>query len=215
MRYKCGVCGYIYDEETEGVPFADLPDDWRCPVCGEGKEGFEPVEDDGPSGSAQSPVPEPVSWEKEDLRQLSAGELSALCSNLARGCSKQQLTRQSELFTELSDYFASRNVAPDNEGVDDLISMINGDLDLYGPAKSRSMELGDRGTLRVLTWSEKVTKIALSVLERYKTDPHFLDNTNVYVCDICGFIYIGDEPPEICPVCKVPGFMILKIKRRD
>ena len=33
MKYKCSVCGHIYDEEKEGVKFADLPDDWKCPLC--------------------------------------------------------------------------------------------------------------------------------------------------------------------------------------
>jgi len=46
MKYRCPLCGYIYDEEKEGVKFADLPDDWCCPVCGEPKEDFLPVEED-------------------------------------------------------------------------------------------------------------------------------------------------------------------------
>ena len=29
-KYKCSVCGYIYDEEKEGKPLAD----GKCPVCG-------------------------------------------------------------------------------------------------------------------------------------------------------------------------------------
>ena len=29
-KYKCGVCGFIYDEAKEGAPFADLV---VCPVC--------------------------------------------------------------------------------------------------------------------------------------------------------------------------------------
>jgi rubredoxin len=41
--YKCTVCGYVYDEEKEGKPFAELPDDWKCPVCGSGKDAFEAV----------------------------------------------------------------------------------------------------------------------------------------------------------------------------
>jgi rubredoxin len=41
MKYKC-PCGYIYDEEKEGTPFAELPDDWECPECGLGKDAFEP-----------------------------------------------------------------------------------------------------------------------------------------------------------------------------
>ena len=32
-RYRCSVCGEIYDEEDEGVRFEDLPDDWVCPLC--------------------------------------------------------------------------------------------------------------------------------------------------------------------------------------
>lgn len=52
MKYRCLVCGYIYDpSEGEGdIPagtsFEDLPDDWLCPLCGVGKEEFEPVEDE-------------------------------------------------------------------------------------------------------------------------------------------------------------------------
>ena len=45
MKYKCGVCGHIYDEEKEGVKFADLPDDWKCPICKQPKSKFEPVDE--------------------------------------------------------------------------------------------------------------------------------------------------------------------------
>ena len=44
MKYRCGLCGYIYDEEKEGVKFADLPDSWVCPMCGEPKSEFSPAE---------------------------------------------------------------------------------------------------------------------------------------------------------------------------
>jgi uncharacterized Fe-S cluster protein YjdI len=37
-KYRCTVCGYVYEP---GVPFADLPEDWVCPVCKAGKEKFE------------------------------------------------------------------------------------------------------------------------------------------------------------------------------
>jgi rubredoxin len=50
-RYKCTVCGYIYDpavgDDTQGikagVTFADLPDSWLCPDCGVGKDMFEKI----------------------------------------------------------------------------------------------------------------------------------------------------------------------------
>ena len=37
-KYVCKLCGYVYDGET---PFEQLPDDWRCPVCGAPKSQFE------------------------------------------------------------------------------------------------------------------------------------------------------------------------------
>ena len=40
-KYVCSVCGYVYDPaEHDGTAFADLPDDWRCPRCRQGKEKF-------------------------------------------------------------------------------------------------------------------------------------------------------------------------------
>ena len=41
MKYLCKVCGYVYDEEQEGVKFEDLQDDFVCPLCAVGKENFE------------------------------------------------------------------------------------------------------------------------------------------------------------------------------
>ena len=51
-KYICTVCEYIYDPESgdpengidPGTAFEDLPDDWVCPVCNEGKWAFEPLE---------------------------------------------------------------------------------------------------------------------------------------------------------------------------
>jgi len=50
-KYRCTVCGYIYDptigDSTQGIkadtPFANLPDNWTCPDCGVGKDMFEKV----------------------------------------------------------------------------------------------------------------------------------------------------------------------------
>jgi len=51
-KYKCSVCGYIYDPErgdpegdiAPGTPFEELPEDWQCPVCGASKDEFEKFE---------------------------------------------------------------------------------------------------------------------------------------------------------------------------
>lgn len=41
--YKCSACGFIYDENREGIKFSDLPENWKCPVCGSEKEYFNEV----------------------------------------------------------------------------------------------------------------------------------------------------------------------------
>jgi rubredoxin len=51
QKWKCKVCGYIYDPEKgdpdgnipPGIPFDKLPEDWVCPVCGAPKDMFEKV----------------------------------------------------------------------------------------------------------------------------------------------------------------------------
>ena len=30
-KWKCKMCGYVYDDDAEGTAFADLPDDFKCP----------------------------------------------------------------------------------------------------------------------------------------------------------------------------------------
>ena len=47
-KYVCSICGYIYDPEkgdpkngiAPGTKFEDLPDDWHCPICKNGKDKF-------------------------------------------------------------------------------------------------------------------------------------------------------------------------------
>lgn len=43
MKYICKVCGYIYDDNAETVKFEDLPEDWKCPLCGATKDQFEKI----------------------------------------------------------------------------------------------------------------------------------------------------------------------------
>ena len=49
--YECTACGYIYDPAVgdqdggiePGTAFADIPEDWVCPMCGVGKDFFKVV----------------------------------------------------------------------------------------------------------------------------------------------------------------------------
>jgi glutamate synthase domain-containing protein 2/rubredoxin len=56
------MCGHLYDEDKEGVKFADLPDDWVCPICGAPKSLFEPeTTSDSLGGSSVKAGPDEAS----------------------------------------------------------------------------------------------------------------------------------------------------------
>ena len=48
-RYICATCDYVYDPEkgdpdgdvAPGTAWADVPEDWECPLCGVGKDDFD------------------------------------------------------------------------------------------------------------------------------------------------------------------------------
>jgi rubredoxin len=47
-KYICGICGHVFDpqkgEPLQNIPpgreFADLLENWQCPICGASKKNF-------------------------------------------------------------------------------------------------------------------------------------------------------------------------------
>ncbi|MEG2769990.1 MAG: rubredoxin, partial [Oscillospiraceae bacterium] len=110
-KYVCAICGFVYDEAV-GIPSAgiaagtlweSLPDSWECPICGASKSAFKKQEEEKPA--VAKPVAVVKDVKTEDLRQLSIGEVTALCSNLAKGCEKQYLQEETALFLQLAEYY--------------------------------------------------------------------------------------------------------------
>ncbi len=200
-EYICTVCGYVH--KTDG----ELPQDFICPLCGAGRDAFKLKEEN----NAQTAI-EKTHTEKE----LSAMEMSIICSNLARGCEKQYLPKESENFKKLSEFFRSKAQPEDMASYEKLLELIEQDLSSgfpYGNIVAGKQP--DRGALRCQVWAEKVTRMLQSLLLRYRTEgDKMLENTGVYVCTVCGFVYVGNEPPKLCPVCKVPDWKFEKVERR-
>jgi rubredoxin len=218
-KYVCIVCGYVYDE-AKGIPEAgiapgtrweDLPDDWACPLCGATKAEFM-LQDDHTETAQEKSLP-PMET-AADMKELTPLEMSALCTNLARGCEKQYKHEEAALFAELGGYFKAVSPPSKDPSFDKLMELIDNDLERGIPnAKAASADAEDRGAMRALVWSEKATRILKSLLNRYKREGEgMLENTGVYVCTICGFIYVGDKLPEVCPVCKVPNWKFEKVE---
>lgn len=210
MRYVCSICGYVYDEAKQGKPFAALPETWTCPLCGAAKSAF------APEAAAKSAAPvAPPAPVHGDMQKLSSGALSILCSNLARGCEKQYKEEEAALFREIAAWFAAAAPAAEETGVDALASRIGEDLAAYPALNAAAVQAGDRGTQRICVWGEKVTAILKTLVERYRREGEaMLRDTDIWVCSVCGFAYVGKEPPQLCPVCKVPAWKFEKIEGR-
>ena len=210
MKYICQICGYVYDDAKEKVPFAELPDDWKCPLCGAAKSDFKPEANDD-----EKKVVIAIEPMEADLEKLSAGQLAALCSNLARGCEKQYKQEEADLFKQLADYFTAVVPAINDASVEKLAKELQTDADNYAAVRATADANADRGAARVCVWGEKVTRMLSSLVNRYLNEGEaMLKDTDIWVCTTCGFVYIGDTPPELCPVCKVPDWKFEKIEGR-
>ena len=213
-KYQCSICGYIYDEEKEGVRFSDLPDDWKCPLCGAPKDMFVEIAEENSNVKEESKteVNDNIIEESEDLRELSNAEIAYICSNLAKSCEKQYLENEQKMFQELYEYFDKKVVAKEGN-IDNVFEKIDNDINMFNEANKITDEVKDSGAKRVITWASKTSNIIKTILNKYQNSGvDYIKNTKIWVCDICGFIYIGDEPPKVCPICKVPNFKIMEVK---
>ncbi|MBJ2355485.1 rubredoxin-like domain-containing protein [Sphaerochaeta sp. S2] len=149
------------------------------------------------------------------MRQLSAEELGALCSNLQKACNKQLRSEEAALFGTLAAYYDKQRTNEKEQDYQGLLAAINADLSNgYAEANTAAEKANDRGAKRALLWGEKASKLLKALMVRYeKQGSALLENTNVWVCEICGFIYVGDNPPSLCPICKVPSFKIHPIQK--
>lgn len=239
MRYVCSICGYVYNEEQEGTPFAELPETWTCPLCGAPKALFEPeaapaqgapgtpapAADATAAGaaadatdSADAPAYNAANVDP-DLLEIPSGVLAAIFSNLARGCEKQYHDEEAGLFREIADHFTKKAVAEqpaEQAGLDELSRLLTADLAQGYPAlNATATDAGDRGTLRICVWGEKVTRVLASLVDRYRREGEaFLEGKRIWVCSVCGFTFVSPEPPALCPVCKVPAWKFDEIDGR-
>ena len=209
-KYRCTICGYIYDDSKEKIKFEDLPDDWKCPACGAPKSLFEEIKEEKEKIKEEVKV-EIIDEVDNDLRELSNYEISLICSNLAKSSEKQYLEEEKDLFRELSKYYEELESAKTGS-LDDVIDMVNSDINSFSKAMEVFSKYDDRGAKRVVNWASKSTNIMKVVIDTYKEKGiDYIKNTKIWVCDICGFIYVGDNPPKVCPVCRVPSVKILEV----
>jgi rubrerythrin len=143
---------------------------------------------------------------------------TALFGNFAVGSGKTLHPNRQRIFTALAESFkVAEGTRSDAVGLlDSMKATIESELaeQKYDTALEVAREAGERGAMRCFTWGKKVTAIQRSLINRYKKQGEELRKAgdDFYVCDACGFIFLGSEPPEICPACKAPSFRFNKIR---
>ena len=213
MRYVCPICGYIYDEAIEGTPFDSLPDSWSCPLCGAPKLMFGPEEAPQPAQDVQ-PAP---ALEEDDLQLLPCRGLVRPVLQPGPGAARNNTKTRRPPCSARSQITLRRRRPPCPTRTRRCWPVCS--RRTWNRVTRRShaaaRDHADRGTQRVCVWGEKVTQMLYALLGRYQREGEaFLEGTQVWVCSVCGFIYIGDAPPELCPVCKVPAWKFDKMEGR-
>jgi rubrerythrin len=137
---------------------------------------------------------------------------AAVFSNLAKASQKQQVSSAAADFDRLAQLHAGAPV--EGASFESLREDLAADLaDHYPRVTEIGSQVSDRGALRAAKWGEKVTAAQRSVIDRYLSKGEaILEGKAIYVCEACGFIFLGADPPPICPACKAPRTRFSPVK---
>ncbi len=227
MKYRCTVCKYEYDpakgDPTQGIapgtPFEDLPADWKCPRCKQGKEKFEPIEE--PKAEEKKGNPYAGTQTEKNLHAAFAGESEARnkYTYFASKAKKEGFEQIAALFLQTADnekehaklWFKELNGI--GSTAENLAAAAAGEnyewTDMYeGFAKTADAE----GFHELAERFRGVAAIEKHHEERYRALLHNVEAQEVFAksevkvweCRNCGHIVVGTKAPEVCPVCNHP-----------
>lgn len=130
--------------------------------------------------------------------------ISPILTNLAKAAEKQLNPDKSKKFQALASSFSETSELPvDFSSIEE--SLQEKLQTEYPVIQEKAAGLQDRGVLRAYTWGKKVTSIQKSLIHRYgQTGEALLEGKNIYICEACGFISLGEKTPDLCPICKAP-----------
>ena len=223
MKYKCTICKYEYDpaqgDPTQGIapgtPFEQLPADWKCPRCKQGKEKFEPIEEPKPAN------PYAGTQTEKNLHAAFAGESEARnkYTYFASKAKKEGFEQIAALFLQTAEnekehaklWFKELNGI--GTTAENLAAAAAGEnyewTDMYeGFARTADAE----GFPELAAKFRGVAAIEKHHEERYRALLHNVEAKEVFAksevkvweCRNCGHIVVGTKAPEVCPVCNHP-----------
>ena len=207
-KWKCKVCGYIYEGET-------LPADFTCPLCKQPASAFEKIEEAAPKAGNKYAGTQT----EKNLQAAFAGESQArnkytYFSSVAQ---KEGYEQIAELFLKTAEnekaharlWFEELNGLGDT--AQNLLHAAEGEnyewTDMYDEfAKTAEAE----GFHELATKFRLVAAIEKRHEERYRALLHNVETAQVFEksevkvweCRNCGHIVVGTAAPEVCPTCQ-------------
>ena len=209
-KWKCGICGYIYEGET-------LPEGFTCPICKQPASVF--VKEEAP---AAAPANKYAGTQTEkNLQAAFDGESGARnkYTYFASVAKKEGYEQIAALFLKTAEnerehakmWFKELGGLGDTPA--NLLAAAEGEnyewTDMYeGFAKTAEAE----GFPELAAKFRAVGEIERHHEERYRTLLKNVESAQVFAksevkiweCRNCGHIVVGTKAPEICPVCAHP-----------
>ena len=207
-KWKCKVCGYIYEGEA-------LPADFTCPLCRQPASAFEKVAEAPASGAS----PYAGTKTEKNLEEAFAGE-----SQARNKYTYFALVAQREGYEELAELFlkTARNeqeharvwfqeLGHIGTSAENLLAAAEGEnyewTDMYD---RMAREADEEGFHDLADRFRMVGAIEKRHEERYRKLLNDVQMKQVFEksgqtmweCRICGHIVVGTKAPDVCPVCK-------------
>ena len=208
VKYRCTVCGYIYEGE--------LPADYVCPLCKQPASVFEKIEEE-PVKDAKNPYAGTKT--EKNLQDAFAGESQARnkYTYFANVASKEGYDQLAEIFlkTARNEQEHARLWFQELGGIgttaENLAAAAAGEnfewTDMYD---RMAKEADEEGFHDLAERFRQVGAIEKAHEERYLALLNNVEMQKVFEkaeetmweCRVCGHLVIGKKAPEVCPVCK-------------
>lgn len=210
-KWKCSICGYIYEGE-------ELPADFVCPICKQGADKFVKIEDT-PGDKAKNPYAGTKS--EKNLLEAFAGESMARnkYTYFAKVAQEAGFEQIAALFLQTAEnekehaqlWFKALGELGDTAA--NLLHAAEGENHEWTDMYVRMAQEADaEGFYELAERFRGVAAIEKRHEERYRALLHNVEAQQVFAksevriweCRKCGHIVVGTKAPEVCPICKNP-----------
>lgn len=208
--WRCRICGYVHEGD-------ELPEGFTCPLCKHGAEEFEPIPSDEPIKDLADLA---GSRTEANLKEAFAGESMARnkYTYFAERAKRDGFEEIAAIFEEtaLNEREHAKLWYQQLHGgtmpgtAENLLAAATGEMEEWTDMYPRmAEEAREEGFHDIAELFDKVGAVEKQhearyrrLLEKVEKEMVFkAENEVVWICRNCGYEYVGNTAPTICPVC--------------